>query len=41
VCEKQPVAIGTVEQTMGSHYALVAFPQGTQLQEGYTVEPTP
>lgn len=38
-CEKQPVAIGTIAQTMGGHYALVTFPQGTQYEEGYTVEP--
>jgi len=40
-CEKQAVAIGTISQKMGGHYALVTFPQGTQYQEGYTVEPMP
>jgi hypothetical protein len=38
-CEKQAVAIGTISQKMGGHYAMVTFPQGTQYQEGYTVEP--
>lgn len=40
-CEKQAVAIGTISQKMGGHYAMVTFPQGTQYQEGYTVEPMP
>jgi hypothetical protein len=39
ICEKQPVAVGTITQKMGGHYALVVFPQGTQYAEGYTVEP--
>jgi hypothetical protein len=38
-CEKQPVAVGTVSERMGDHYALVTFPQGTAFEEGYTVEP--
>jgi hypothetical protein len=41
VCEKQAVAIGTISQKMGGHYAMVTFPQGTQYQEGYTVERIP
>jgi hypothetical protein len=40
-CEKQKVAIGTIEQTMGGHYAMVRFPQGTKIEDGYTVEPIP
>ena len=39
VCKKEAVAIGQIAQTMGGHYALVTFPQGTQYEEGYTVEP--
>jgi hypothetical protein len=37
-CKKEAVAIGTIAQKMGGHYALVTFPQGTQYEEGYTVE---
>jgi hypothetical protein len=40
-CKKEAVAIGTIAQKMGGHYALVTFPQGTQYEEGYTVEPIP
>ena len=40
-CEKQAVAVGTISQKMGGHYAMVTFPQGTQYHEGYTVEPMP
>lgn len=38
-CSKHPVAIGTISQKMGGHYALVTFPEGTKYEEGYTVEP--
>jgi hypothetical protein len=40
-CQKQAVAIGTVAQKMGDHYALVTFPEGTKYEEGYTIEPMP
>jgi hypothetical protein len=36
-CDKQPVAVGTIAHKMG-HYAMVTFPQGTQYEEGNTVE---
>jgi len=38
-CTKQSMAIGKISQTMGGHYALVTFPEGTKLEEGYTIEP--
>jgi hypothetical protein len=38
-CDKQPVAIGTVTEQLGEHYALVTFPAGTNYEEGFTVEP--
>lgn len=38
-CDKQPVAIGTVTEQLGEHYALVTFPAGTSYEEGFTVEP--
>lgn len=38
-CDKQPVALGTITQRIGDHYALVTFPKGTNYEEGFTVEP--
>jgi hypothetical protein len=38
-CTKQQVAIGKIATKMGGHYALVTFPQGTKIEDGYTVEP--
>lgn len=40
-CGKQLVAVGTISERIGDHYALVTFPQGTTYEEGYTVEPIP
>jgi hypothetical protein len=40
-CDKQPVAVGTVTEQIGDHYALVTFPAGTNYEEGFTVEPIP
>lgn len=37
-CDKTRVAIGTVTERLGEHYAVVTFPQGTSYDEGYTVE---
>lgn len=41
VCEKQAVAVGTISQKIGGHYVVVTFPQGTQYEEGYTIEKLP
>jgi hypothetical protein len=38
-CDKQKVAVGTVTEQIGDHYALVTFPAGTNYDEGFTVEP--
>jgi hypothetical protein len=40
-CAKQPVAVGKISEKMGGHYAMVTFPEGTKVEEGYTVEPMP
>lgn len=37
-CKKMVIADGTVTQLLDEHYSVVAFPAGTTLEEGNTVE---